>query len=218
MEIMSSPSARFFNEISSFINAKSSLQDPLESDPLLLENKLSDWIARSTFPSSFFQPVLRGLPRQFLQTDPSISIVKRAFRNEPILIRQWLERPLLTLYSIDLLHNPLCLEKSEIFSQVFRNCLQFRISRMSRLEKSRRESGIKTCEKRTILQGEWGYARDLIIATMSWAYSKVERLKQGSETAFFLGVIIKNCSTFLCNDATSNGRTYWMSSGPAFTR
>ena len=167
MQITPSPSALFFDEISSFINANSSLQDPLESDPPLLENKLSDWIAHSTFPSNFFHPVLRGLPRQFLQTDPSISIVKRAFRNEPILIRQWLERPLLTLYSIDLLHNPLCLEKSEIFSQVFRNCLQFRISRMSRLEESRREIKIKTCEKRTILPDEWGYARDLKAAIPS---------------------------------------------------
>jgi len=99
MEKVLPPSAPFFDEINSFISSKGDLQDPLESDPALLENKLSDWIARSTFPSSFFQPVLRRLPRKFLQTDPSLSIVKRAFRNESILIRQWLKRPLLTIYS-----------------------------------------------------------------------------------------------------------------------
>lgn len=65
-------------------------------------------------------------------------------------------------YKIDLFHNPLCLEKLEIFLQVFRNCLQFPIPQMSRLEESWRKRGIKTFEKRTILPAEWGNARDLI--------------------------------------------------------
>ncbi len=34
---------------------------------------------------------------------------------------------------------------------------------MSRLEESRRESGIKNWIKRTILAGKWGYARGLLI-------------------------------------------------------
>lgn len=91
--------ARFFDEIDSFINLKAELHTPFESNPIRLESKLSHWIAHSTFGSNFFQPILRGLPRQYLQTDPSISIIKKAFRNESLLIRHWLDRPLLTLYS-----------------------------------------------------------------------------------------------------------------------
>src|SRR5215813_10009088 len=64
--------------------------------------------------------------------------------------------------SIDLLHNPLCLEKSEILLEVFRNRTRFRIPEVRRLEKSRQTSGIKICNKRTILISKWGYARGLI--------------------------------------------------------
>lgn len=99
MENTALPSPTFFEELDAFIASRDLSRDPLKSDPVLLENKLSDWIARSRFPSSFFQPILRGLPRHFQQTDPSLSKIKRAFRNENLLIRQWLDRPLLTLYS-----------------------------------------------------------------------------------------------------------------------
>ncbi|MBS0652752.1 MAG: hypothetical protein JSR39_04405, partial [Verrucomicrobia bacterium] len=78
MENTAQPSPTFFEELGDFIDSRDLEKDPLESDPVLLENKLSDWIDRSKFSASFFQPVVRGLPRHFLQTNPSLSKIKRA--------------------------------------------------------------------------------------------------------------------------------------------
>ncbi len=85
--------ASFAEEINVFIHKRHS------EEAQIAESELALLIEQSSFPSSFFQPIVRGLPRQYLQTDPSISKIKKPFQSRSTLLRHLIDRPLLSLYS-----------------------------------------------------------------------------------------------------------------------
>lgn len=104
---MENKSSIFFEELSSFVEAQNQTADFTSYAISDLETQLSQWIAASSFPSTYFQPIIRGLPRQFLRKDINQSKIKPAFCNKHALIRQWLDRPLMTIYSQFLTSDPI---------------------------------------------------------------------------------------------------------------
>ena len=96
---------QFFEELTSFIDSRKELISPPPS--FSLEEELLQWAESSSYPSHCFTPILRGLPRLFLQTDLSQSTIKKPFSDRNTLIRHWLHRPLLTLYASSSLCTPI---------------------------------------------------------------------------------------------------------------
>jgi hypothetical protein len=91
-------SQSFFEELSVFTTSHNVSEETLPLLPSVQET-LAQWTSNSRYHATYFTPILRGIPRLFLATDPSISKIKKPFMDREVLLRHWLHRPLLTLYA-----------------------------------------------------------------------------------------------------------------------